>query len=144
MIKYVLPFVFVFGCAHQPTLDPNAVVCVSSQYENEPENFHGCGVNFHKICKNKRGAECSAALYNNAQENISEAVILAKRKLYLSASLEYMQALSKLTEAEIRLNNAKLSNFADWQIAVMMGLETKIKKGISVCERRINRLKWMK
>lgn len=131
---------FSLSCAHQPTLDPNAVVCRSASYEQGPVKFLGCNRKAADTCKEKTGAECSVVLYNSAQNHILEASSLADRKLYLSATLAYMQALSKLTQANIILGEAKLDNFTDWQVAVAMGLEVKIKKGIDVCERRIRRL----
>ncbi len=51
---------------------------------------------------------------------------LASQNLYLSASVEYLQALSRLYEAEIRLNHAKHHG---------TGFMKKVQKRILKCEK---------
>ena len=145
-MKYVMLSFLLIACGpYWADPDPNANVLVTSQYENEPVMIILLPSEKHKPqfdCKEKRGAECAAALYNNAQLFIAEGERLTKKKLFLSAQVEYMQALTRLSEAEIILNKAKTENYEDWSVAVTMGLEKKIKEKIKICQRSIFLLKW--
>ena len=53
-----------------------------------------------------------------------------------------MQALTRLSEAGIRLQRAKLDNFQDYKMVMQFGLEKKIKDKIKTCQKLINFLKW--
>ena len=149
-MKYILSLLLILNaaaCGPYYPPDPNSNTIVTSQYEDQPVRIilpsdagDKCKPQFD--CKGKVGAECSAALYNNSQLFIDEGEELAAKKLYLSASVEYMQALCRLTEAEIRLKRSKTENFDDWHIAVVLGLEKKIKERIKVCERKIYLYQW--
>ena len=65
---------------------------------------------------------------------------LASKKLYLSASLEYMQAMTRLSEAEIRIK--RIDEYNQWKIIKDFNLEKKIKKRIKACEKQIFLLQW--
>lgn len=134
---------FLVSCGHQYPYNPNANVAATVQYENGPPKLilspnyrpqHNCGT--------KKGADCAAALYNESLRFIKEADALAKKELYLSATLSTMQAMTRLSEADIRLKKAKTENYSDWKVAVILGLEKKIKEKIKLCEKKINLYKW--
>ena len=76
-LSWILFFLAWATTSHSVS-DPNAVVCVFSQYENGPENFHGCGEKFQQICKTMRPIGCAAALYAQGihiMKSSNEAVI---------------------------------------------------------------------
>ena len=136
---------FFCSCAPQYAQDPNANILVTSQYENEPPKIvflpnSSCKSKIH--CNNKKGADCAAALYNKSEPFIKEGKKLANKTLYLSAQLEYLQAMCRLSIAEITLQRSKTENYEDWQVAIILGLEKKIKERIKLCERQIFLLKW--
>ena len=136
-------FFFIVSCGPQYVKDPNAKVLVTSQYEDGPVKIifqDDC--NPQLDCKDKSEAECAVALYHDSDNFIKEGKKLIEKKLYLSASLEFMQALTRLSEAKIRLDRAKLDNFQDYQIVTQFGLEKKLKDKIDTCEKLINFLKW--
>ena len=53
-----------------------------------------------------------------------------------------MQALTRLTEAKIRLDRSKTVSYKDYKIAVTDGFEDKVKNTIKLCERQIFLLQW--
>ena len=133
----------MLGCGPQYAKDPNAHVLVTWQYEDGPENIvlpDDCKPQLD--CTDKSEAECSVALYHDSDKFIKQGDELIEKKLYLSASLEFMQALTRLSEAKIRLERAKLANFQDYQIVTNFGLEEKIDSKIKLCESRIRLTKW--
>ena len=141
---YSTIFLFLIaGCGPQYVKDPNTRVLVTSQYEDGPVKIifqDDCSPQLD--CKNKSEAECAVALYHDSDNFIKEGHKLIEQKLYLSASLEFMQALTRLSEAEIRVERAKLDNFQDYQIVTQFNLQEKIKEKIKTCERLISHLKW--
>ena len=142
-VLILLP-VLSIACGPQYAQDPNATVFVSSEYDDgfgnleikwiypflEPEKCKS-QVN----CKNKDNLSCSIILYDDAFKYMKEGDKLAFQGLYLSASIEYMQALSRLYEAEIRLNRAQHAK---------TGFLKKVQKRILKCEqtRRIYKKKY--
>jgi len=143
MKRFILIF-FLLSCGPQCIPDPNSSVLVTSQYEDEPPRIifvdGDCNQKIH--CNGKKGAECATVIYQKSQKFIKEAKELEEKKLYLSAQLEYMQAMCWLSVAQITLSKAKTENYQDWQVAVTFGLEEKIKNTIKTCERKIFLLKW--
>ena len=140
--SFVLFFLIV-SCGPKYVKDPNAKVLVTSQYENGPVKIilhDDCSPQLD--CKDKSEAECAVALYHDSDNFIKEGQKLIEKKLYLSASLEFMQALTRLSEAEIRLKRAKLDNFQDYKMVMRFGLEKKIKERIKTCEKLIKFLQW--
>ena len=73
---------------------------------------------------------------------IEEGKNLIDKKLYVSAKIEFMQAMTRLAEAEIRLNRAKTTNYQDYQIVTQFNLDKKIKGKIQLCERLIRSTTW--
>jgi hypothetical protein len=148
MTKYIAIAVLTLGaCGPQYIDDPNARVLVTSQYEDEPPRIIYPDLNSNDCkpqldCTGKSGADCAAALYNASEVFMKEGEKLELKKLYLSATVEYMQALTRLTEAEIRLDKAKTDNYEDWKVAVVLGLEKKIKERIKICQQKMRLLKW--
>ena len=134
--------IFFISCGPQYVQDPNASVFVTSKYEDEPEkiisNYNGCKPQLD--CTNKSEIECAAALYKDSHKFMDEGEDLTEKKLYISAKLEYMQALSRLIEAEIRVDRAKISNFDSYKKAIK--LEKNIKKYIDFCQKKLYYLKW--
>ena len=135
---------FFAACGPQYVRDPNAFVLVTSKYENEPERVildrGNCKPQID--CSKKSEAECAAALYNSSKEMISEAAKLTEKRLYLSARLEYMHALCRLFEAEIRIKRAKTTNYNDFKVISALKLEELVAKNITHCEKMQLRLQW--
>lgn len=147
MKKYAIMVVMILACGPQYIPDPNSRTIVTSQYEDEPPRIIlpseiGEKCNPQLDCTGKSESDCAAALYNASAAFIEAGEDLEQRSLYLSATVEYMQALTRLSEAEIRLKRAKTTNYEDWKVAVLFGLEKKIKERIENCQRKINLLKW--
>ena len=65
---------------------------------------------------------------------------LTNKKLYLSATLEYIQAMTRLSEAAIRIK--RIDEYNQWKIIKDFNLEKKIKKRIKACERQVFLLQW--
>jgi len=133
------------ACGPQYVKDPNANVLVTSQYENGPLTIHlpeNCRPQLD--CSQKTEAQCSIALYEASRKFMKEGEKLANKKLYLSASLEYMQALTRLSEAKIRVNKVKteLNDFIQWKQIENYNLEEKLKRTIKYCEKKVFLLQW--
>ena len=144
-MKYFLGLLglLLISCAPHYPHDPNSQVAVVVQYENEAPRLvirDDCPPN--PLCKNKVGAECASALYNQALKLIAEGRELEDKKLYLTARVNYLQALGELYQAEIWLKEAKTTNYEDWKVAVLMGLESKIQERIKFCKRKSFLLEW--
>jgi len=136
----------VFGCGPQYVQDPNAHVLVTSQYEDEKPRI--IYPDFNKECKpqldcaGKTNVECAIALFDASKKCIEEGHTLAKKELYMSAKLEFLLALTRLSEAEIRLEKAKTETFDDWKVVTTLGLEKKIKNTIDYCQKMIRTYTW--
>jgi len=134
------------ACGHTYPHDPNSVVVVTVKEPGAAEERivlppeSSCKPQFN--CGKNKGAACAAALYNDALKYISEGRTFEEKKFHLSAKVSYLQAMCRLVEAEIRLNNAKTTNYEDWKIAVVAGLEKKIKEKIKLCRKRNFLLEW--
>tara|TARA_R110000824_G_scaffold41357_7_gene123106 strand:+ start:162 stop:599 length:438 start_codon:yes stop_codon:yes gene_type:complete len=144
-MRKIIPILllFVLSCGAQYVQDPNAFVLVTSKYENEKEriiipNENDCRPQLD--CNNKTEAECIISLYGASGKCIEEGEILANKELYLSASLEYGLALTRLSEAEIRLK--RIEDFDQWKVVTDLGLEQKIKERVKLCERKIFLFRW--
>ena len=145
IILFYLTLLFVSACGPQYVQNPNANVIVISQYEDESPKIvlsPNSDCNLKTICDTKTGANCAAFLYRQSESFIQEGKKLITKKLYLSAQLEYMQALSHLSIGEIVLKKSKTESYEDWEIAVTLGLEKKIKERIELCEKQIRLLRW--
>jgi|18_taG_2_1085343.scaffolds.fasta_scaffold03027_4 hypothetical protein len=144
---YILVLFFMYACApHCAPLDPNARTVVTSQYDGGPEYLvrpePGCKPQLD--CSGKTEGQCAVALYEDSKKYIDEGQRMMDKKFYLSASAEYMQAMSRLVEAEIRIRNAKTDNYEDWKLAMVGGLEKNIKKRINFCRIQIKRVQWLR
>ena len=144
MKNILLPIMAVFlGCGPQYARDPNASVLVTSQYEDEPVRIilsDNC--NPQLDCSKKSEAECAVALYYDSDKFIKEGKKLLDKKLYISAKVEFMQAMTRLAEAEIRLKRAKTANYQDYQIVTQLNLDKKIKGKIQMCEQLMRAADW--
>ena len=123
------------ACGPQYVQNPNAKVFVTSEYDDgfgnlevkwiypfqEPEQCKP-----QADCKDKDDLSCSIILYDDSLKYIKEGDKLASKKLYLSAAIEYLQALSRLYEAEIRLDRAE---------HLKTGFSKKVQKRILKCEK---------
>jgi len=130
----LLPILFI-ACGPQYVQDPNATVFVTSEYDDgfgnkeikwiypfqEPETCKP-----QADCKNKDDLSCSVILYDDSLKYMKEGDKLAAQNLYLSASIEYLQALSRLYEAEIRLNRSQHAG---------TGFMAKVQKRILECNK---------
>lgn len=130
-IAMVLWFTVV-ACATHYAVDPNANTVVTVQYDDEPERIvlpeKGCKPQLD--CTGKTEEQCAVALYEDSQKFIDEGKNLADQRLYLSASIEYMQAMSRLIEAEIRLSGTKHP------------LQSKINSRINHCKVQVKKMQW--
>lgn len=143
----VIVFGMLFGCSSNSSYldDPNALVIVTSQYEGSAEKLilpstKKCSPPFN--CAENKGANCAAALYNDALDHISEGRDLELKGMYMAARVEYLMAECRLIEAQSVLKKAKLTNYIDFKIATSMGLESKIKRKIQYCQRQSMSLQW--
>tara|TARA_R110000824_G_scaffold8737_4_gene39660 strand:- start:74872 stop:75315 length:444 start_codon:yes stop_codon:yes gene_type:complete len=146
-VKYIIILSLLFsGCGPQYAKDPNAHVLVTSQYENEPPKIVYPSPNEEcrpqLDCSKKSNVECAIALLDASKVCIKEAHELAEKKMYISAKLEFLLALTRLSEAEIRLKNAKTESFDDWKVVTTLGLEEKIKNTIDYCQKMIRVYTW--
>ena len=135
----------LFSCGPTYVKDPNANTLLTVSYNGEAPRIvrlPGDKHNKQYDCKNKKGAECATALYNASESFMEEGKKLEVKTLYLSAMLSYMQALTRLSEAKIRLERSKTDNYEDYKVAVVLGLEKKIQERIRICNKKINYLQW--
>jgi len=140
MKKLFILFLLI-SCGPQYVQDPNAHTIVTVQYENEPPKVISPENSKSQLdCNKKTEAECAVALYKASTKFIQEGKRLAAKKLYLSASLEYIQAMTRLSEAEIRIK--RIDEYNQWKIIKDFNLEKKLKKRIKACERQIFLLQW--
>ena len=125
----------VCSCGPQFVQDPNAHVFVTSEYDDGFGNLEIKWIYPYQDpalckpqadCKNKDDLSCSIILYDDAFKYMKEGDRLASQNFYLSASIEYLQALSRLYEAEIRLSNAEHHR---------TGFMKKVQKRILKCEK---------
>ncbi|QDP51436.1 MAG: hypothetical protein GOVbin630_134 [Prokaryotic dsDNA virus sp.] len=123
------------SCGPQYAPDPNARVLVISQYENEPIVIHLPSNSPPQAnCVDKTEVACARILFWDADKFILTAENLIKQKLYLSASLEYLQALTRLTEAHIRIKRLE-----KWTVEEVT-LKRLVYKKIKLCKMKINLL----
>lgn len=144
-MKKLFILLVLCGCGPQFVQDPNAYTVVTSQYESGPERIispKGEECRPQLDCSNKTEAECAIALYIASESFIREGEKLANKKLYLSASLEYMQAMTRLSEAEIRIK--RIDKFEQWKMVKDFELEKKLKERIILCKKQIFLLRWQR
>ena len=127
--------ILLLACGPQYVQDPNATVFVTSEYD---DGFGNKEIKWiypyldpslckpQADCKNKDDLSCSIILYDDSYKYMKEGDKLASQGFYLSASIEYLQALSRLYEAEIRLGRAKHHQ---------TGFYKKVQKRILKCEK---------
>ena len=142
-MKVLFICLLIIGCTRHYADDPNSHTLVTSQYENNPEEITSISKCKPMVdCANKTLAECSIAHYNSSEKYIYEGERLITKKLYLSAKIEFMQAICRLEAADIFLEQAKLDNFQDYQMVIRLRLKQKIKNKIKLCDKKINSLRW--
>lgn len=149
-LKCALILVLFFACAGCSSNssylnDPNVSVVVTSQYEGSAEKIilpstQNCSPPFS--CADRKGANCAAALYNDALKYIESGIKLQRKEMYLAARVEFLMATCRLLRAQSVLNAAKLTNYKDWKIAVVLGLDDKIQNKIKFCQHRSLYLDW--
>jgi hypothetical protein len=136
-LKWIITLlsILLLACGPQYVQDPNATVFVTSEYD---DGFGNLEVNWiypyldpslckpQADCKNKDDLSCAVILYNDSLKYMKEGDKLAAQNFYLSASIEYLQALSRLYEAEIRLNRSQHRN---------TGFYKKVQKRILKCKK---------
>lgn len=133
------------GCRFYYPDDPNARTIVTSKYlDEEPKIIMPPGAPCTKQidCSDKTKAECSVALYNDAIKIMEEGLRLEDKKMYVSAKLEYMIALCRLSAAEILYKQANTETFEDFKLIQTFKLEKKIEIKIKKCESKILTLGW--
>ena len=133
----------LLSCGPQYIDDPNSHTLVTSQYENGPiEIVRTSNCKPMVDCTSMSDADCAIAHYEAASQFINDAQKLISKRLYTSAQLEYMQALCRLEVAKILLNQAKLNNFEEYKRVTDSDLENRIAQRISLCDRKIDYLRW--
>jgi len=108
---FLISTILIFSCGPQHIQDPNANVLVTWQYEDGPERIvlqNDCKPQLD--CTSKSEAECAIALYYDSDRFVKKGEKLITKKLHLSARVEFIQAMCRLVEAEIRLKRAKTKN----------------------------------
>ena len=139
-MKALLVLLLVAGCSSQFTNNTNTR---PNEYSpKETNSINKCKPMID--CTNKSKSACAVAHYNAAVYYIQNGEKLIEKQLYLSAKIEFMQAVCRLEAAKILLKQAKLNNFQDYQIVIQFGLKERIKEKINFCDRRINFLRWKK
>ena len=130
--------ILLLACGPQYVQHPNATVFVTSEYD---DGFGNLEVRWiypyldpslckpQANCKNKDDLSCAVILYDDSLKYMKEGDKLAAQNFYLSASIEYLQALSRLYEAEIRLKRAQHAE---------TGLMAKVQKRILKCKKTRN------
>lgn len=137
-IKFITVFLWltVMACATQFIPDPNANTVVTVQYDDEPERIvvpeEGCKPQLD--CTGKTEEQCAIALFEDSQKYIDEGEKMVQKKFYLTASVEYMQAMSRLIEAEIRLKRVNPRH----------PLQDDIRKRINHCRVKVKKIQWMR
>ena len=142
-MKKIFILLLLCGCGPQYIDDPNARTVVTVQYEDGPMRVvspKGEECRSQLDCSNKNEAECAIALYNASEAFIKEGEGLAAKELYLSSSVEYMQAMTRLSEAEIRIK--RIEDFSEWKIVDDFQLKQKLAERIKLCQQQIFLLKW--
>ena len=131
------------SCGPQYVQDPNASVLVTVQYDDGLVKIvpnDDCKPQLD--CKGMSEVECAVALYHDSERFVKEGEKLIAKKLYLSARVEFMQALTRLSESGIRIERAKLNNYEDYKVVVQFKLDYKVKQRIMLCERLIRFTQW--
>ena len=144
LILFLLAF-FVTSCRIWHPPDPNANTIVVSRYLDEDPKIilpAGAPCKQQVDCTGKTKGECSVALYNDAVEIMDKATALEDKKLFLSAKLEYMIAVCRLSAAEILYKQALTEKFQDFQIIQTFKLKEKIKLKLKKCDSKILSLGW--
>jgi len=121
----ILLCLIAVGCGTQHVQDPNIHTTIASA-----------------DCVNLSKGECAIALYNDSKRFVIQGEVFVCKKMYMSAKLEYMKALYRLEASKIRLEEAKLNTYQDYQIVVQSKLKEKVEERIRFCEKRINFVKW--
>lgn len=120
------------------------MVVVSSHYESDAEEIlpstSRCSPPFS--CANRQGASCAAALYHNALKHIKEGLKFEQQEMYLSAHVEILMGGCRLHRAKKVLNKAKVTNYNDWKVAMILGLEQRIQDLINFCAMKSATLEW--
>ena len=80
-------------------------------------------------CLNLSEAQCAEVLYNDSLRYIEQGDEFIYRQLYVSAKVEFMQALCRLEAAKIKLSQDDSGNYLE--------LEEKIEEKIKLCDRRM-------
>ena len=140
-MKKIFILFLLISCGPQYIQDPNAHTVVTVKYDNGPEKLvwpEECKPQLD--CSKKTEAECAIALYKASEAFIKEGEKLADKKLYLSASIEYIQAMTRLSEAEIRIK--RVEEYNQWKMVQDFKLEQKLKERIKLCKKQIFLLKW--
>ena len=134
------------ACGHTYPHDPNSVVVVTVKEPGDTQERivypagSSCKPQFD--CGSNKGAACATALYKDALKYIAKGESFEKKNFNLTAKVNYLQAMCRLIEAKTILNNAKTTSYKDWKIAVVAGLEKKIKEKIKLCRKRNFLLEW--
>ena len=143
-LKYLITLMmFAVSCGPQYAKDPNANVLVTWQYEDGPVNINlpqNCEPQLD--CTGMAESECAIALYYDSNKFIQQGQELIKKELYMSASIEFMQALTRLSESEIRAERSKTLDYENYKKVTEFDLEKKVKEKIKFCEKMINFTKW--
>ena len=138
-LKWIITLlsILLLACGPQYVQDPNATVFVTSEYEDGFGNVEVKWIHpfqdpaLYKPqadCKDKDDLSCSIVLYDDSLKYMKEGNKLAGQNLHLSACIEYLQALSRLYEAEIRLDRSQHAG---------TGFMAKVQKRILTCEKTL-------
>jgi len=139
-MKSLLVLFLVAGCSSQFVNNANTR---PNEYNlKETSSINKCKPMID--CTSKSKSACAVAHYNTAVYYIQDGEKLIEKQLYLSAKIEFMQAVCRLEAAKVILEQAKLNSFQDYQIVMQFGLKQRIEEKINFCVKRINFLRWKK
>jgi len=120
----------MISCGIHYAEDINSYIVVTSKYDDGPEILVTTSIPKPLTdCLNLSEAQCAEALYNDAERYIAQGEEFIHRQLYVSAKVEFMQALCRLEAAKIRLRQAGVDGYLE--------LEEKIEERINLCDRRM-------
>ena len=123
----------VVACATQFMPDPNANTVLTVQYEDEAPRIvlrDDCKAQLD--CAGKTEEQCAIALFEDSQKYIDEGEKMEQKKFYLTATVEYMQAMSRLIEAEIRLK----------RVNPLHPLQDDIRRRMNHCRIKVKKIQW--
>ena len=130
LFKLIVLGILAISCGVHYSEDLNSYVAVTSKYDDGPEILVTTSIPKPLAdCLNLSEVQCAEVLYNDSLRYIEQGDEFIYRQLYVSAKVEFMQALCRLEAAKIKLSQDDSGNYLE--------LEEKIEEKIKLCDRRM-------